>query len=165
MKHIFLEIIAIIVSSVIASVTFWLVTPDKMLEAKIIIPTLIFILILLYGAVKYIFQLQEELKNNNQIKLPKLKTIEENYYIFEASEIFEPQSYCILYFIDKTKQKLALGIVETIIDSSHLLQVRILEDIDKDIQNKMLKNKEKIYLKPTITTLYVDKENIMQGAE
>lgn len=161
MKHIFLEIIALIVSSFITSMIFWIVAPDKMIEAKIIIPILIFVLILLYAAIKYIFQLQEELKNNNQIKLPKLKTIEENYCIFEASEVFEPQSYCILYFIDKTKQKLALGIVETIIDSSHLLQVKILEEIDKDTQNKMLKNKDKIYLKPTITTLYVDKENIM----
>lgn len=165
MRHIFLEIIAIVVSSVIASVTFWMVTPDKMLEARIVIPILILILIILYGAIKYIFQLQDDLKNNNQIKLPKLKTIDGDYYIFESSEIFEPQSYCILYQIDKTKKKLALGIVETIIDSSHLLQVKILGEIDKEIQNTMLKNRDKIYLKPTITTLYIDKESIIQGVE
>ena len=69
----------------------------------------------------------------------------------------------MLYYIDKTKKKLAFGIVETIIDTSHLLQVKILEKIDTDTQKKMLINKNKIYLKPTITTTYISKENIMQG--
>lgn len=163
MKYIIFEVIALIVTSVVTSIIFWLVTPDNMIAAKNIIPILIIILIILYGTIKYIFQLRDELNNVKQIKLPRLKTIDDDYYIFEPSDVFEPQSYCMLYYIDKTKKKLAFGIVETIIDTSHLLQVKILEKIDTDTQKKMLINKNKIYLKPTITTTYISKENIMQG--
>lgn len=152
MKHIFLEIIAILVSSIISSIVFWIVTPEKMIEAKIIIPILIFVLVLLYAAIKYIYQLQDELKNNNQIKLPKLKTIEDDYFIFEPSEIFEQQSYCIVYKIDKTKKKVATGIVDSIIDSSHLIQVKLFENLTDSMKTELLKQRKSIYLKPTITT-------------
>ena len=55
MRHIIFEIIALIVTSAVTSIIFWLVTPDKMIAAKNIIPILIIILIILYGAIKYIF--------------------------------------------------------------------------------------------------------------
>lgn len=163
MKHIILEIIALLVSSFITSIVFWIVTPDKMIEAKIIIPILILVLILLYGTVKYIFLLQDELKNNNQIRLPKLKTIEEDSYIFESSEIFEQQSYCIIYKIDKTKRKIATGVVEAVLDSTHLIQVRLFQNIEDSLKTELLKQKDNIYLKPTITTNEIAEELIQTG--
>ncbi len=165
MNKIIFEIISIIISTIVTSIVFWLVSPEKTIAAKIIIPILIVILIILYGAIKYIFQLKESLENSNLIKLPKLLTIEDHYYIFEKSDIFEPQSYCILYYIDKTKKKIALGIVDTIIDSSGAIQVKLLQEISEETQIQMLKSKKKIYLKPTITTDYINIDDITQGEE
>lgn len=157
MRHIIFEIIALIVTSAVTSIIFWLVTPDKMIAAKNIIPILIIILIILYGAIKYIFQLKDELNNANQIKLPKLKTIQQGYLIFEPSELFASQMVVSLYYKNAIEQFIGYGTIDTVTTDKKMIQVVIVEYVPDWNETKAKKNKDKIILKPTIPKYILDK--------
>ncbi|MBE7707133.1 MAG: hypothetical protein E7Z88_00325 [Cyanobacteria bacterium SIG27] len=149
MNNIVLEIISILISSTIVSFTCWYYTPDSVIPAKIFLPILITILIILYGVIKYCFYLQEKISTLNAFSIPKLKTVENDVFIFSPSELFATNSVASIWFIDDIEKNIGYGYVETV-NSKKYLQVKINYYCKGYNSNFIKKNKNKIILKPTI---------------
>lgn len=99
----------------------------------------------------------------NRINLPRLKSVKGDKYIFEESKLFDANSYVSVYYIDEEQEKLALGYVESIISNTQKLQVKLIENISQEIMDKINNYRNKIFIKPTLTTNEIDVNLIKTG--
>ena len=126
-----------------------------------IIATFSLIIVILVAIKLYIITLVVVCKN--RMTLPKLKYIRDKKYIFEASDLFSINSYVTVYYIDVEQEKLAMGVVDTIIDNTRNIQVRLIGKIKQATKDKISQQRNKIFIKPTITNKEVDENTIQTG--
>jgi len=125
--------------------------PQSEIKEKVYL-IIIFILItlILYSIKLFINMLT--IVDTKKFKLPKLKIIKDNYYIFEPSELYSSQMLVSLYYSGNDLEKLiGYGIIETVISQTKNLQVRIIKFEGENINNSYcLSNKDNIILKPSV---------------
>ncbi len=156
MREIILEIISILVSSGIISFVFWVYTPESTVSAKVFLPIVIFCSVFLYGCIKYSFHLQNKLKKQTLLILPKLKAIQRQKLIFEPSELFHMNTVVSLFYKDIGEFFIGYGVVETILTDTKSLQVSVKEYISDDWTNeKVFEKKNNIVLKPSFPLEYL----------
>lgn len=149
MKDIILELLAIIISSIIVSLTCWYYKPNSTISAIIFLPVLILLLTLIYGLIKYIYFLHDKLSEKNMLDLPKLKKIEKNILVFTPSELFTTNSVASIWLIDTFEKIIGYGYVETV-NTNKCLQVKVNYFFEEYNINYLEKHKNKIILRPTI---------------
>lgn len=149
MKNIVFEIVSIIISSIIVSLTCWYYSPESTIKAKIFLPIIIVLLIILYGLIKYIFHLKEKLQKSDILILPKLKLIENDTLIFSPSELFSTDSFVSIWLMDDVEKNVGYGYIETV-NTNKFLQVKVDTYLNGYNLKFIKNNKNKIVLRPTI---------------
>ena len=99
---------------------FWFFEPTEIVSMKLyfwsVLPLAILALLLIKAVVTHL----QEVKS---IHLPRLRTVVQEKYLFEASPIFSSQSFVSLYFSDEHEELIGIGYVETVIQDKGTLQV------------------------------------------
>jgi hypothetical protein len=139
----------VIFNTLVIGVLFWYFDKDDTINIAW------FMIVFVLGGVAVIF-LCEILWNNkfhkNISQLPKLRHLinEGTYIIFTPSNLFSSQTCVSLYYSDDYDKLVALGYVDTVIETSKNLQVKIIEFANGVDIDFIKQNKSNILLKPTI---------------
>jgi hypothetical protein len=139
------EWILIILSSAIFTYLFkmpWITNSLETISLLVIIQVLTLSCILLW----------KNLIKSDIYKInPRLKAIEHNRLIFEPSNIFSMQSFVSVYEESDASVLIAIGVVESILDNTGLIQVKVLHFADEDHTIRELSEKKpKIILRPSL---------------
>ena len=126
---------------------FWSYAPGDQISMKFfawfVFPLAILSLLLLKFIVKNFSEV-------GQKKLPKLRAIVGDNYIFEANPLFAQQTCASLYYCDEHEELVAFGRVDTVLDGNNLLQVKLISYFNGYNEEKIKDCKKRIVLKPTM---------------
>jgi|GEM_PF-2762081 len=144
----FTEYLLLLITALGIGFLFWYYKPQDTISISWFIslsvaPLLLNVLLVRHIALSYLDQKPSNI-------LPKLKLMEDDKYIFEASDLFSSQAFVSLYLIGETERFIAFGKIETVVSNTNNLQVIILgfeTNFDKEFIEK---HKNQIALKPII---------------
>lgn len=156
------EYLSFIITTIGFGVILWIYPSDFKVSIVLFVivtfPLSIFTLMLL----RYIFI--DMLKNKDSAnKLPCLKLVSDDRYIFEPSQLFASQSLVSIYHIDEIESCVGYGYIETVMSNTNNLQVIIYGFTGGYDAEKIKSNKKQIILKPSITKSMMNQvQNIIQ---
>lgn len=112
--------------------------------------TIIIVLFLIVAIVVKLLITTINIVNQKQILLPRLRTVQNNRLVFDPSEIFSSQAVVSIYYKDEIEQYIGNGWIESVISGTKYLQVIVDDYVENWDKTKVLQNKGKIILKPSL---------------
>lgn len=150
------EWFVLLVPTLISIILTWYPFNNSYISSKIFVTIIIILFITLAFVVKLLITIVNII-SINYVGLPKLKTIHQNYLIFEPSELFASQMVVSLYYKNTVEQFIGYGTIDTVTSDKKMIQVVITEYMANWDEKLVKRNKDKIILKPSIPKYILEK--------
>ena len=148
-----MEYIISMISIIITSVLFWNFSPKDTISIKT------FMLFVIPLGLYFIITIPQQKKywcvTDKNIKLPKLKYVEGEICLFEASDLFSIGCFVSIFYMNKFEKFIGYGKVETIKSDNKMLQIVIIKFVQNYNYKFMNKKRKNIILKPTCPIGYM----------
>lgn len=141
------QYVSSLIGIAIGSVLLWVYQPSDSISAKLF---MLFVIPLgLYTILTIPYLIKYWLDTDKNVKLPKLKIVQDGICMFDASDLFSSGCFVSIFYVDDYEKMIGYGKVDTIKSDNGILQVTVSEFGQGYDYQFMLKNRKNIVLKPT----------------
>lgn len=141
------QYITTVISVIITSILFWAFSPNDTVSIKVfigcVIPLGIYAIITIPQQMKYWYM------SDRDVKLSKLKFIQDEICMFDASDLFSIGCFVSIFYMEDYEKMIGYGKVDTIKSDNGMLQVTISEFMPNYDYQFMREHRKNIVLKPT----------------
>ena len=124
------QYVSSLIGIAIGSVLLWVYQPSDSISAKLF---MLFVIPLgLYAILTMPYLIKYWLDTDKKVKLPKLKIIQDDICMFDASDLFSSGCFVSIFYMDDYEKIIGYGKVDTIKSDNGMLQVTVSEFIERD---------------------------------